>query len=204
MKPLLTLLFLSACQNAQDARTQATAQTGAASAAATLDPGIAPAGLTAKDFSVDATLDEYVMTLDDLVAHQGQATLHASPRRIYVMSAPPHYRAAVYMRPDGANWAAGEIHGNDIGSSVGDALATVKRANKADNDEFFLIQVTGLHLTLLGYRQKGALMLASTEDRPDLDLVASSVQPATQLLASISGEAHRAASESAKFFAPLQ
>jgi hypothetical protein len=184
-----------------------TAQTAAASAALTLD-NVAPAmnanGATAlsvrpTDFAVEATLEEFRVGLDDLAKSKEQARLLDTGRKVYVMSGQNH-RSAVFMRKGTSGWAVSQIHGKDLGDSLGDALTMLRANVHADNDEFFLVDVSGLHLMLIGHRQKGALFLTPPSDRQDLSLTANTVMPASELLPRLAVDARQWMTESAKMF----
>ena len=97
-----------------------------------------------------------------------------------------------------------QIHGRYLGIAHDNTLAAVRAAHKADNDDFFLVEVTGMHLRLLGHRENGALMLTPIHDRPDLNLTAGDVQPAAALLPRIASSAARWNIEMAKTFAGRQ
>jgi hypothetical protein len=198
MQRLVILVLFAGCQNA-DRAAVALAQNAAASAAATLDANAATAGVKAQDFTVEATLDEQLISLDDLITNKAQAKLRPTGRRVYVMSA-GDYRSAVLMRKADNVWRASAIHGSDLASPIAGALSAVRSAHKPDGGDLFLVDVAGMHLKLIGHREKGALMLTPIDDRPDLALAANATEPATQLLAEIADDAALWAAESAKFF----
>src|SRR5262249_10897895 len=153
----------------------------AAEAAQSLEDDAASTGLNAKDFKIDSTLPEYLVALDDLGQSKEKAKLLQTGRQLYVMVA-GNYRAAIYLRQKQGKWIASQIYGQQLAAVVSNQLQRVRATHQADDNAFMLVDIAGMHLKLLGHREKGALMLTPLQDRPDLGLHAGDVLPAAQLL----------------------
>jgi len=211
---LSTGTLIAACQTAKsephvaaDPGELAVAQTAAVNAVTTLETGASGSSISAatalalrpSDFTIEVALPEFRIALDDLARAKEQAQLFDTGRKVYVMSG-QSYRSAVYMRSGANGWAVSQIHGKDLGDALGDTLAALRAKVRADNDDFFVVDVSGMHLTLIGHREKGALYLTPSSDRSDLNLTAKTVSPASELLPRLALEAQRWMAESARTF----
>jgi hypothetical protein len=165
-----------------------------------LIPGAPATGLQESDFKTETVLEEHAIVLDDLVDHGPQATLSPTGRRVFVMTAGPNHRTAVYarQRPDG--WGVSQIRGEDMAVPVSQTVAMLRSTRRIDSGDLFIVEIKGMHLTLVGHREDGVLMLTPIEDRPDLNLTANVARPGASLLAGLVDEARRWATESAKSF----
>jgi hypothetical protein len=183
-----------------DPQLEASLQDAAASAATTLEDDGTTANLTAHDFTVGEALEENIMGADDIAQNKDKARLLTTGRRAYVVNGPNGYRVAVFVRGATGSWSVSQVHGRYLGMALDNTLTAVRASHKADNDDFFLVEVVGMHLKLLGHRENGALMLTPIHDRSDLSLKAGDVQPAAQLLPRIASSAARWNIEMAKTF----
>lgn len=186
-----------------DAR-RAAALGAAVRLAATVDATRAPKGLAASDFSVQASLDEYVAFLDDIADHGPSAQIVLTGRSAHLVSAGDTYQSVVFIKANGGKPAFSELHGDDLATPLADALHTLSTTEHADDDAFFLVTVPALHLTTIGYRVGGAMMLAPLTTRPDLSLLAGKSQPATTMFASLASPARRAAAQEKSRLASAQ
>jgi hypothetical protein len=201
---LIPLLF-AACTGSQaasdnpDPQLVLALQNAAVAAGAELEDSPI-AGMTAADFKVGDALEEHIMGADDVAQNKDRARPIPTGRRAYVLSGPNGYRAVVFVRKRAGTWTVSQVHGKFLGNAIDATLRGVRASHKADNDDYFLVDIAGMHLLMLAHREGGALMLTTIHDRPDLSLKAGSVQPAAQLLPRLASEARRWNTEMAKTF----
>lgn len=199
-------MHFAACQAAgppsdSDDGSREASRAAAASAAITLEDGRAtPLIVGASDFAVEATLEEYLVGIDDLAQAKAQARLLDTGRKVNIMNG-NGYRSAVFMRKASSGWVVSQINGKDLGDALGNTLSTLRAKVRADNGDFFLVDVHGLHLMLVGHRENGALVLTVPSDRPDLSLTANASIPASELFPRLAVEARMWTAETAKMFA---
>lgn len=178
---------------------QTLAQKGALVAAPSLQLKAMPAGLKATDFNLDTLLDEQVITLDDLADHRDQAKVRPSGRKVCLMTERSGHELTVFVRKQAGKWGISQIRGSEQATPLHDALRILQSAHKADGDAYSLITIPALHLTLLGHRENGVLMVTPLEERQDLNLSPGPAQPAAKVFTGLAEEAKRWAIESAKF-----
>jgi hypothetical protein len=173
----------------------AAALNAAVGLSATVGAKKAPAGLVPSDFSVKASLDEYVTFVDDLVDNGSSAKILRTGRSVHLVTGGTAYKSVVFLRSSEGKAVFSEFHGDDLGRPLDETLEELSKTERADDGAFFFVIVPNLHLELIGYRVGGDLKLASLRARPDLSLLAGSPQRATSLFASLAGPARRIVSQ---------